>query len=165
MHYSDLPSTHAGAWSYLDIGKLAAHVPFQPSADFVRFMQSQPFIVINFGTRSEREDLAIAILKRTFSFNIRGYGASRARYANAYRDLTMTRGVDGPVVLDELCDYKTLLLTEVDGIDSKDYNAFNTILWTRRSKGGYTIMTMRGLPEFNDSINEAFKNYSTVISL
>ena len=165
---AELPKRYGGAWSHKDI-EATGGIPFDDPAEFTSFMRRQPFIAITGLTEIDRENLAAAILKRTFSFGFTRYGAYRARFADAETDMSNTKGFDGEEFVRELSkEYRTYIMLSLDRVPKLLAQPLRRIFHARRDIGRYTVVTMpsfTSLANIDESVIDSFIKTCTVVTL
>ena len=165
---AEIPKRFGGAWSHKDI-EATGDIPFDDPAEFVRFMRLQPFLAITGSTETDRENLAAAVLKRTFSFNFTQYGAYRARFADAETDMLNTKGFDGEEFVYELRkEYRTYVMLSLHRVPKLVAQPLRRIFRSRNDIARYTIVTMpafSALTNIDDNAMEILANACTIVEL
>jgi hypothetical protein len=117
------------------------------------WLNARPTIVVTGSSQYNRENLAAALLKHTFRFellnNPQPYGAY---FGDAYTEALDMRGREGTAALHELAEFKVLALLEVQNLEDQDKRNLRALLWKRRHSQ-ITIMTS-GTPHLTKVFDE-----------
>lgn len=139
---------------------LSSKVPFDDDTQFVQFIKAKPFTIIYGGSVTEREQLAAAMLKRTFSFSPTRYGSTRARFGDAAIDLQEVRHkLYGQEAFDDLVAYRTYVMLEIGRVAQQDAEMFRQLMWKRQDHR--TILTFGEFPELKNIDQSTLSLFAT----
>jgi hypothetical protein len=113
-------------------------------------MSSPQITIVVGGSQSARERFAAALVKRFLPLRFRNPLPTLAWFEDACTELLNTRGSDGPLVLEELIEFKILALLELQNVEAADMSMLRSLIWGRR-RGLATVLTA---PTYNEIVQQ-----------